>query len=312
MDKMLRTLIKMHRAQITPKQRRNPIKAVRFQYPWQDERKYAIMIKQIMKDIINYTKNYLAENYEAIARGDDRNDSRLDAIVGEEYDKMVSELTEEQKQQIEEEERKKKIIAGIMAIALGIKLLNQKHMTQQITLLTGGVPYTPQDAWWNGLSKRWAEDNYNLIKNLSTEYIDKINMLVEKAVNNGTPYSELTKQINSLSDTMSDYRARLIARDQIGKLNGTIQQMQQLDAGADWYIWRTAGDERVRAKHKRMNGKLCSWKNASIYSEDGGKTWIPRTSDMPQAHPGQEIQCRCWAEGYFTTGIAEIDAEFNN
>jgi SPP1 gp7 family putative phage head morphogenesis protein len=47
------------------------------------------------------------------------------------------------------------------------------------------------------------------------------------------------------------------------------------------YIWRTAGDGKVRREHAVNDGKIFSWDNP------------PRTGN-----PGEAFGCRCWAEAY--------------
>ena len=47
------------------------------------------------------------------------------------------------------------------------------------------------------------------------------------------------------------------------------------------YIWRTAGDGKVRRSHAANNGKIFSWNNPP-----------------PTGHPGETYGCRCWAEAY--------------
>lgn len=42
------------------------------------------------------------------------------------------------------------------------------------------------------------------------------------------------------------------------------------------YIWRTVGDENVRSSHADLNGTIRDWNDTPI--------------------PGQEVNCRCWAE----------------
>ncbi len=74
-------------------------------------------------------------------------------------------------------------------------------------------------------------------------------------------------------------RARLIARDQVGKLNGEITKRRQQALGVTSYIWRTAQDNRVRPAHREREGKEFAWNNPP---SDG--------------HPGQAINCRCYAE----------------
>lgn len=49
---------------------------------------------------------------------------------------------------------------------------------------------------------------------------------------------------------------------------------------AERYIWRTAGDGKVRHEHALREGKIYSWNNPS---DDG-------------EHPGDDYNCRCWAE----------------
>jgi hypothetical protein len=48
------------------------------------------------------------------------------------------------------------------------------------------------------------------------------------------------------------------------------------------YIWRTSGDDKVRSSHAANNGKIFAWDNP------------PETG-----HPGEDYNCRCWAEPYY-------------
>ncbi|MBR1398669.1 MAG: minor capsid protein [Alphaproteobacteria bacterium] len=49
----------------------------------------------------------------------------------------------------------------------------------------------------------------------------------------------------------------------------------------DYYIWRTKGDNKVRGKHAEREGKIFNWH----VPPEGG-------------HPGEDYNCRCWAEPY--------------
>lgn len=46
-----------------------------------------------------------------------------------------------------------------------------------------------------------------------------------------------------------------------------------------YYIWRTAGDDKVRREHTANNGKIFAWDNPP-----------------PTGNHGDGINCRCWAE----------------
>jgi uncharacterized protein with gpF-like domain len=111
---------------------------------------------------------------------------------------------------------------------------------------------------------------------------------------------------------MKKKQANLIARDQIGKLNGQTTQARMESLGLTLYEWSTSGDERVRTSHLKLEGKLCKWSDPTVYSEDGGKTWNSRPASWCQFHPGYDIQCRCTALSYWQEVIDEIDAEIDS
>ena len=58
----------------------------------------------------------------------------------------------------------------------------------------------------------------------------------------------------------------------------------------DYYIWHTRKDEKVRDRHKGREGKIFNWH----VPPEGG-------------HPGEDYNCRCWAEPY----RAEMAEQFN-
>ena len=43
------------------------------------------------------------------------------------------------------------------------------------------------------------------------------------------------------------------------KLNSALNQQRSQNLGVEEYVWRTAGDERVRDSHKNENGKTFGW-----------------------------------------------------
>lgn len=106
---------------------------------------------------------------------------------------------------------------------------------------------------------------------------------------------------------ISDGRAKVLARDQTAKMNTAVTAIRQQNLGIDCYIWKTVEDNAVVGKpgglypkptklhrnHYIMNGLLCKWDDANVYSDDKGKTWKQRTAEMPHNHPGDDIMCRC-------------------
>lgn len=127
------------------------------------------------------------------------------------------------------------------------------------------------------LMNLWVDDNVNLITSVETQFFDKVKQIILEAIQNGMLTKNLANSIKMITGT-TEKRAILIAVDQIGKLNGQITRMRQVKAGIKEYIWRTAGDSRVRPMHKARNGKKYRWDKPPI---DG--------------HPGMAIRCRCVA-----------------
>lgn len=123
----------------------------------------------------------------------------------------------------------------------------------------------------------WAEVNAELIKGIDKAQIDQVRDLVVSAQATGQSAEALAKQIEERAG-VSESRSRMIARDQVGKLNAAVSAERQLSLGVEQYTWQTALDERVRPAHKARQGQVFSW---SKPPSDG--------------HPGEPVNCRCVA-----------------
>lgn len=138
----------------------------------------------------------------------------------------------------------------------------------------------------NGLSdklKLFELQNINLIKSIPTQLHEKLRYKFVEAVQKGKRWETLVDEVQELGQVTRN-RARLIARDQIGKLNGQLTQIRQEEIGVKQYIWRTSLDERVRKLHVHREGEIFDWANPP---DDG--------------HPGEPIRCRCYAEAVLPT-----------
>ena len=267
-------------------------------YPKSIENRYKMKLKAYYKPLIDYVKKFLAENSEQILHGDS-SDIRVDAIPGNTYAKMVKNMEAWLTAYFPEDpDENTKIYSGMKESAKELKEFEDREFEKQLEKSIN-VSIKEQSEWWPTMSENWANTNYKLIRSNASAFTDKINVIVERAVANGTTVRDLQEEIQKATTGLSDYKCRLLARDQIGKLQGQISQGQMEEIGLDMYIWSTSGDERVRDSHQEMEGLLCRWDDATVYSEDGGKHWIPRPSGAVDMHPGQDIQCRCVALAYF-------------
>lgn len=126
----------------------------------------------------------------------------------------------------------------------------------------------------------YADANASLIKSLSDDTIKRVEQAVYAAKLSGKSARELAKDLQGQFGIMSS-RAKLIAEDQLSKLNSDFNRVRQEQAGIVEYDWSTSKDERVRERHKKLEGKTYKWKE--------------KTGAEEGLHPGKPIRCRCTA-----------------
>jgi len=316
---MFRELIKMQRLTMSSRRR----KSTRSQalktwlYPISIERQYVKQIKEFMRSITDRMsweiKNNLNRWIDEYNRLQGKSDNRVDA-----FPEDLKNLTQDTKDYVINILKNNDIRLLVTNIGMDSSEVNLK---QYIKLTKGmmGLEFVPVESWEKEVISAWSETNYNLITTLPDEYIKKVNTLISEGVQYGKTSSGMLEELKKITETFNKARPELIARDQVGKLNGVLTQRRQEDAGIDMYIWMTAGDERVRGKpggkypkavpsHWLMHKKICRWDDSTVHSDDG-KTWKKRTAKMPKTHPGYEIRCRCPAIPFFENLLKEIDQE---
>lgn len=195
----------------------------------------------------------------------------------------------------------------ILARRAGARIgkINEKRLGKSLRRVMAVDPFR-FEPWLAPLSESWVRENVSLIRSVAEEYLGEVERIILRQVREGGDMGETMKTLMERFG-VSQSRAELIARDQATKFHGRLTQERQQRLGIQMYRWINSGDERVRGNpsgkypkavpsHWVMQGKLCRWDDPAVYSRDGGKTWAERTVQMPKEHPGQPIQCRCWAE----------------
>jgi tmRNA-binding protein len=318
-------MVKMQRMAMTPAQRKKPVRRVPWQYPIAAEKTYARLLKGWLSRLITFTEDFIKRNAEKMIRGDSaEQEIRADALPGGTFDILVNSLNGWMATYVPETPDRDysgapTVWMGLGKMADGTNDTNWMQWKNQ-TKTSIGIEFPKDEPWWDSTKTRWQEENYKYFRKLGVEYTTKISELAERAVVNGESVKTLRENIRRLGANISGPRANLIARDQIGKLNGMITQGRMTDVGLEMYIWETAGDERVRGQpggkyadavpsHAAMDYKLCRWDNSAVYSEDGGKTWIDRPPNAVRVHPGMDIQCRCVGTPYWEEMIGEADKD---
>lgn len=147
------------------------------------------------------------------------------------------------------------------------------------------------EPWLGPVLDAWRQSNVALIRNLGPAHAAQVEALVADAWTNGRTTEWLQKQlVQRLGVTRR--RGELIARDQVGKLNGQLTMVRQSTYGITHYRWMTSMDERVRQQHADRHGERFAW-----------------ASPPDDGHPGMPIQCRCVAEPDIDDALAELERE---
>ncbi|KQT52208.1 MULTISPECIES: phage minor head protein [unclassified Aureimonas] len=124
--------------------------------------------------------------------------------------------------------------------------------------------------------------NASLIKSLASDTVAKVERAAYDAVLQGQTAKQFRERLTE-EFGVADRRAKVIARDQVAKLTSDLNRFRHVQAGVTSYAWSTSHDERVRARHKALEGKEYEYGKPTD-AENG----------LP---PGQPIQCRCVARG---------------
>ncbi len=154
----------------------------------------------------------------------------------------------------------------------------QKTQLQRQVRAAAGVDVFTAEPNIGALVPAWVAENVALIKSIPNGYLDQVEQTVTRGVRAGQRPEDLAKDIRERY-AVSESRAMLIARDQIGKFVAQVNEARQQAMGIKEYVWRTVNDNRVRPEHSEREGQRYAWADAP----EGG-------------HPGADFQCRCYAE----------------
>lgn len=129
----------------------------------------------------------------------------------------------------------------------------------------------------------FASENVSLIKGITDDVATRVEKLTTRALTSATLHDDLAEQLDEQFGYGED-RAKLIARDQIGKLYGQVNATRQQELGVERFTWRATNDERTREEHADWNGQVFRFDDPPI--NDRGEAVLP----------GEDILCRCYAE----------------
>lgn len=135
-----------------------------------------------------------------------------------------------------------------------------------------------------------VKENAKLIKTIPDEIrTDLTKYIAEEGLKGRRSEDILADLIKKIPDKKK-YILKRIARTEVSKTQTALIQARAASLGADWYIWRTSEDERVRGSHIKMNGVLVSWKDPPSPEALAGM------KSAGKYHAGDIYNCRCYPE----------------
>lgn len=252
-----------------------------WKYPWAIEKEYEIAMVKYINVIRQYTNEVIIPAIPGFKKQFNFSKGKFDGINIEHYDDYNSDL-EVMFNNLNVFLIQNTTNPGILALDIGQKTnkWNSKEW-QKILKSVLGVNGFAMELGIEQIMKNFVNGNIKLIINLTNEAERKIQLIFNNGIIEGQRIETIVENLKKSLD-ISENRARFIARDQIGKLNGMLTEERQTTYGITDYYWRDSNDIKVRLTHSKNNGKKFSWDRPPV-----------------TGHPGFDFQCRCWAEPDF-------------
>lgn len=257
-------------------------------YPNSAEREYERLSSSYMKEFNKIIKENLPE-VKRICEVSYNEDSRYDA---------KNNLIEKLCKKMLDDANKRIVNAVFETMVSGIAKKVQKHSLKEWTrVMQKTVGLTPDkgrynDEFYENIIQNWIKQNKEMAKDIMDSSIEKIKSRIQSGIKKGYTPIQIAKEIQSvMKQTIS--HAKQASKDQVARLNTSIEKSYCQDSGSDSYMWMTKNDSFVRDCHKSFHGKIYSWDDPpEIWHIGPGNVKI---MDGRRCHPGEDYRCRCIA-----------------
>jgi SPP1 gp7 family putative phage head morphogenesis protein len=207
--------------------------------------------------------------------------SRAEILRGDRMDNAVREALAKLMRALGLANQPEKPIEDLASVVASRTRAHQRtEMTRQVNAAFG-IDVFQGNPNLSRVTTNFIQEQVALVKDLPVRTLTEIEGIVIRGVSEGRLHGDIAKEIQKRVN-IGKNRAALIARDQVGKFYGVVNRERQKALGLTRFRWRTVGDERVRSKHKHLDGRIFTWDN-------------PPSEGIP----GQPINCRCTAEPVF-------------
>jgi len=244
-------------------------------YPKNFERDYYRVLRAVVRRLKSATNNNIPMLAYSLRQDDDSTvtDAFVQAILAE----LLKSMTIED------------AISELELILAGVSSVVDANVISAFAEAVSVDVFLNDSALLDTVKAEWKAQQSRLVDSIVNTYIEKLQIIVSNAVQRGTAMSEVKEEIKVLLNT-TDKRAKFIARNEVGNLNGIITMRRQVDCGIGVYQWSSSHDERVRPSHAEMDGKYFYWNSDKVGEINGIKVY-----PAPKYHPCMDYNCRCVA-----------------
>jgi len=149
-----------------------------------------------------------------------------------------------------------------------------------------------------------VSQNAAYIKSVPLEQASRLVHEIEQAQLNGARASTVAKIARTRFPQLLKSKVQLIARTETAKTSLALTKARSEDVGAEWYIWKTSEDVRVRLSHKKMNGVVVPWG-----FDPDPEALVGEKSTLGHYAAGGCPNCRCYAEPILLTSQISFPAK---
>ena len=274
-DAVMKIRFRQAQGNVKPK-KKPPAKLPEWLYPFPVERQYEKELLNYVDALTTITEKQITVHIPSLVEERNRNvpeGSRSDDYA-DDAERLVNSVN------LSFVAVEKKFNPAVSALVLGgaTNVWNEKEWQKQLKAAFG-INVFQREPFISSTINSFTKENTSLITKMTADYKNGVGEAVQRGLRQGQSTVTITKALEKQGG-LTKNRARLIARDQVGKLNGQLTELKQTNLGVRSYTWRDSGDSRVRPTHISNNGRVFTWDKPPFST----------------GHPGQDFQCRCYAE----------------
>jgi len=266
--------------------------------PKRIEEEYQRKLKCIFNNMLNCIRENVINNLEDLTDEAKSEKIKIDSFRYDNLTEKLTSLFKATRAAVSIDAGEKQLTAAAQEFAEKTNSMSRKNFIKSVKKGIGIDLFAEEPFILDSMSM-FVANNVNLITNVQNQFMSEVENIVFDGVQRGVRPEILKNKILARVKDKEGFkgrfkksitRANLIARDQVTKLNGALNKSRQETVGIKKYIWRTTRDDRVRDDHK-LEGE--------VFSYGKGKSESGKSKPKGSLDPGEDIQCRCYAEPFF-------------